>query len=92
MSKQVFSPTEEVVMKAAFKASMLRAADVIDHITEDDVFAAQTILFNEGVPVLKLAKVDRAMLASAHLRACALMGSEAQATTADVRKLLEATT
>lgn len=86
----VLSPAEELVMKQTFKATMLRAALVIDGITDDDVLTAQVTLVREGVSLINVAKVDRAMLASAHLRACALMGTDAQATTGDVRKLLEA--
>jgi hypothetical protein len=83
------SPAEEQVMRDTFKAALLRAADVIDRITDRHVLDAQRQLLREGVELDKVAKVDRAMLASAHLRSCAALGMNAQATTADVRKLLD---
>lgn len=86
----VLSTAEELVMKQTFKAALLRAANIIDEITDDDVLAAQVTLVREGVSLINVSKVDRAMLASAHLRSCVLMGENAQATTSDVRKLLEA--
>jgi hypothetical protein len=81
---------EEEIMKQTFKAAMLRAADIIDHISDVDVRDAQLALYRDGVrDYSKLGMVDRGMIASAHLRACAVMGNKAQATTSDVRKLLE---
>lgn len=62
---------EEEVMKMTFKASMLRAADIIDRITPDDVLTAQAQLLREGNGLVKVARLDRAMLAAAHLRAYA---------------------
>ena len=62
---------EEEVMRESFRATMLRAADIIDRITQDDVADAQAALFASGVKVGDLAKIDRALVASCHLRACA---------------------
>lgn len=89
-SSEVLSPAEESIMKIAFKATMLRAAEITDAITDADVNQAQMALFREGVSIANLAKVDRALLASCHLRACAEMGEAAQVSTDDVRKLLKA--
>lgn len=88
MTDSVLSPAEETIMAEAFKASLLRAADVIDGITKSDVEDVQLALFREGVTLDKLHRVDRAMLASAHLRSCAMKGSLAQATTEDIKRLL----
>jgi hypothetical protein len=90
MNDDALSPAEELVMKQTFKATMLRAAAIIDRITKDDVTDAQLSLYREGVGLLELHRVDRAMLASAHLRSCAEMGDAAQATTTDLRRLLGA--
>lgn len=84
-----FTRGEEMVMEQTLKATLLRAADIIDHITDAEVRAAQLELYREGVPLLQVSRVDRAMIASAHLRACVVQGEKAQATTADVRRLLE---
>lgn len=89
MKEKALSPAEELVMKQTFKATMLRAAAIIDRITKSDVQDAQLALYREGVGLLDLHRVDRAMLASAHLRSCAELGSAAQATTTDLRRLLE---
>jgi hypothetical protein len=70
-STEPLSPAEEAIMKHTFKVTMLRAADIIDRITNDDVMDAQTTLFSEGMSLGKLAKIDRAMLAANYLRACA---------------------
>jgi hypothetical protein len=67
----VLTDGEEEVMRAAFKATMLRAADIVDHITDDDVAEAQMVLFASGVRLGDLRKIDRALVASCHLRACA---------------------
>jgi hypothetical protein len=61
---------EESVMKETFKATMLRAAAIIDAITADDVTDAQMALYHTGVKLPDLQKVDRALIASCHLRAC----------------------
>lgn len=69
---KVLSADEEMVMKQSFKAPMLRAAAIIDGITNDDVMEAQAILFGSGVPIGKLHAVDRAMVAASYFRACAV--------------------
>jgi hypothetical protein len=65
------SPAEEAIMKATFKATMLRAADIIERITDDDVLEKQRDLINSGMPLFKAACLDRAHLAAAWLRLCA---------------------
>ena len=80
---------EKIIMEQTFKAAMLRAADIIDRITQDDVAEAHMVMYASGVSLDKLAKIDRAMIGACHLRACAQMGSKAQATAADVAKSLE---
>lgn len=67
----VLSSDEEITMKATSKATMLRAADIIDKITADDVLEMQARLLREGSTLEKVAKVDRAMVAAAYLRLCA---------------------
>jgi len=70
-NKDPLSPGEEEVMKMTFKAAMLRAADIVDHITANDVLEAQAQMLRDGVPLSKVHRLDRAMIASAHLRLCA---------------------
>lgn len=82
------SPAEEAMMKMTFEVSMRRAADIIDHITEMDVLDMQRELLRTGSPMSKVCRMDRAMLAAAHLRACAENGREVDH--AMVRKELEA--
>lgn len=71
MTDNVLSAAEESIMKATFKATMLRAADIIEKITEEDVYGMQAQLLKEGVPLTDVARVDRLHVAVAHLRACA---------------------
>ena len=66
-------PSEELVMKQTFKATMLRAANIIDAITDEDVADAQIALFKTGAKLKDISKVDRALIASCHLRACVEM-------------------
>ncbi len=89
MKSDAMNAGEEFVMEQTFKATMLRAAAIIDRITDNDVRDAQLALYQDGVELSKLHRVDRAMLASAHLRSCAIMGDKAQATSSDLKKLLE---
>jgi hypothetical protein len=78
---------EELVMKASFKATMLRAADIIDRITNADVMEAQAILFGAGVALGKVARIDRAMVAASYLRACAVgMAEDANTRVAQLRE------
>ena len=65
------SPEEEAVMKATFKATMLRAAEIVERITADDVLEQQALQLAHGATLEQVARMDRAMLAVAHLRACA---------------------
>jgi hypothetical protein len=62
---------EVSVMNATFKATMLRAAAIVEGITDDDVLEAQRQLLGEGVAPDKVTKVDRAHIAASHLRASA---------------------
>lgn len=71
---RTLSPDEEAVMRVTFKATMLRCADLIDGITASDVLDAQAELLATGSTLEQAARLDRATLASAHLRACALKG------------------
>jgi hypothetical protein len=65
------SAAEEAIMRQTFRATMLRAAEIIERITQDDVLEAQAQVLAAGVALEKVAKVDRALLAATHLRACA---------------------
>ncbi len=71
------SAHEAEVMRMTLKATMLRAAAIIDAITNEDVADAQMALFEAGVKIQDLAKLDRALIASCHLRACAEMSGVA---------------
>jgi hypothetical protein len=71
MEDCALSDNEEVVMKTTFKATMLRCADIIDHMTDDDVLAKQLDLLREGMTLAQVSRLDRAMLASAWFRLCA---------------------
>ena len=71
MADYALSDNEEIVMKATFKATMLRCADIIDHMTDDDVLAKQLDLLREGMTLAQVSRLDRAMLASAWFRLCA---------------------
>lgn len=70
------SPAEDAMMKMTFKATMKRAADIIERITEDDVFDMQKQLLREGMSLQMVAKVDRLHVAVAHLRAIVAKGEE----------------
>jgi hypothetical protein len=71
MADEVLTAGEDQIMRQAFAATMRRAADIIDRMTQADVEEAQTILFLSGCTVGNVAKIDRAMLAASYLRACA---------------------
>lgn len=86
MTFEHLSPAEEAVMKHAFAVTMKRAAEILDAITEDDVLGAQRVLLTEGMTLVQVAKLDRAMLGAAHLRACALQLDPQQAST--IKRLL----
>lgn len=68
---KILSADEDLVMQATFKAAFLRAADIVDKITADDVLAMQAALLADGATLEQVARIDRATLAVAHLRACA---------------------
>lgn len=68
--------SEQEVMKATFKATILRAAAIIDRITQEDVADAQMALYRQGVKLSDLAKIDRALVASCHLRSCAELAGD----------------
>lgn len=53
------------------KATMENAADMIDQISNADVAHYQAEMLAAGVPLEKVARLDRAMVASAKLRAWA---------------------
>lgn len=67
----ILSPDEKMVMEQTFKASFIRAAAVIEKITQDDVLDMQARLLSEGVPLEKVARVDRLDCAVAYLKAIA---------------------
>lgn len=67
----MFSAEEKAACRATFKATMLRAAEIIERITADDVLLAQAEVLATGSTLEQVAKIDRAMLAATHLRACA---------------------
>lgn len=64
------------------KATLLRAAAIIEKITANDVADMQVELLRAGVPLSRVALLDRALLASYHLRACAELGKDANETAA----------
>jgi hypothetical protein len=66
------SAAEESMMERAFEVTMLRAAEITDRITQADVVDAQVALLGQGCSFAQVAKIDRAMLASAHIRSCAM--------------------
>lgn len=70
MSIGTLTPPEENAMRETFWATMLRCADIIDKITPDDVLEAQAVMLASGVSLERVAKLDRALLASSHIRAC----------------------
>jgi hypothetical protein len=59
------------ITKRCTRLCMIRAADVIDGLTEEDVLSHQAALMASGVPLEKLARVDRALVASCIFRAMA---------------------
>lgn len=61
-------------VRAAIKATLLRAADIIGKITQDDVTELQALLLAHGNTLEQVARVDRAMVAVARLRAMAKKG------------------
>jgi len=67
----LFSADEKQAINMTYKATMLRAAEIIERITPDDVLEAQAVLLASGSTLEQVAKIDRAMLAATHLRACA---------------------
>lgn len=69
--KQKLSALEKSIMEMTFKASFLRAAAIIDKITQDDVLEMQAKLLAEGAALEQVSRIDRAHLAVAHLKACA---------------------
>lgn len=81
------SPTEDEMMRMTFAATMKRAADVMDAITEEDVTDAQITLLREGMTLEQVARIDRARLGCAHLRACSMNLDPQQSST--IKKLLE---
>lgn len=68
LNVSALSLEENSVMRATFKLAMLRAADIIDKITEDDVLEQQARGLREGMKLEQVAKMDRAMIASTYLR------------------------
>jgi hypothetical protein len=86
MADDVLSPAEDAMMRMAFTATMKRAADVIDAITDGDVLDAQQALLQDGMALTLVARIDRARLGCAHLRACALNLDPQQVST--IRRLV----
>lgn len=68
---EAFSPREQIIIHDTTRAAMLRAADIIDKLTESDVLALQAKMLANGVSLEKVAKIDRAGIAAAHFRICA---------------------
>jgi hypothetical protein len=71
--------TAEQQMKLAYKSKMLRAADVIEKITERDVKAVQVEMFMSGISLNKCETINEITLAAAYLRYCAEGGEESEA-------------
>ncbi len=69
--KSALSPDEENVMKMTMKAAFLRAAEIVEKISYSDVLDMQDKLLRNGASLEKVTKVDRAMVAAAHLRTIA---------------------
>jgi hypothetical protein len=65
------TPAEEWVMEETFKTTMIRAADIIDRITESDGADARKEMALLGAPAAFLATLDRAKVGSIWLRLCA---------------------
>lgn len=68
---KVLSQDEENIMRITTSAAFERAADIIDKITAGDVLDMQARGLAEGMTLDQVARIDRAMLAASHLRACA---------------------
>jgi hypothetical protein len=88
--KEVLSPAERAIMETTFRVTMRRAANVAAAITESDVLDMQANLLAAGCPLERVAKVDRLMLAVAHLRACAETGGTNAKADALARELVRA--
>ena len=67
----MFNPAERQMYHTTFKAAMLRAAEIVERITQQNVEEAQLEMHRQGVSLANLTKIDRATLAVAHLRAIA---------------------
>ena len=76
MTDGVLSAAEEAAMKATFKATMLRAADILDWISDDDVLNQQAKLLASGMSLEKVARLDRARVGANYLRACAMTAAD----------------
>lgn len=62
---------EQATMRETFRVTMMRAADVIEKITRDDVTEMQMRLMAAGKSLSEVAPLDRLHVAVAHLRAIA---------------------
>jgi hypothetical protein len=67
----LFTPGERQMYHHTMRAAFLRAAEILEKITQADVEATQLELHQQGVSLADLAKIDRATLAVAHFRAIA---------------------
>ncbi len=76
MTHGSLTPPEDFAMRETFWATMTRCADIIDRITADDVLEAQTAMLSQGVSLERVARLDRALLASSHIRACVIASKE----------------
>jgi len=65
------SAEKDALILATTHRAMLRAADIIDRITDADVTRARDTMLHRGAKIEDVAKIDRARLASAYLRECA---------------------
>lgn len=59
----------EALIKMTIKQTMERCADIVAAITADDLLSTQSDLLASGVPLIKLAGIDRADVAVSFLRA-----------------------
>ena len=76
MMNRELTPEEQMMMNLAVKTTMLRAADVIEKITERDVEAMQVEMFMSGVSLNECETINRLTLAANYLRYCAEGGGD----------------
>jgi hypothetical protein len=62
---------EQFVMRSTAKETLLKAADMIDKITQSDVAEMRLDCIKAGMSRENVERIDRAYVGSAHLRALA---------------------